>query len=156
MDEFFKVAKDGCEFTFCNEEGKPHREGDKPAVIRFKDKPEVYKNGELITDYDELTKFVSCDLEYWINGKRHMVIEYDADNVSRTIRFYDGSQLHREGDKPAVIYPDGTEEYYKNGLLHRDGDKPAVIKSDGTEEYYENGQLYRVGDETILWARRRW
>jgi len=50
---------------------------------------------------------------------------------------------HREGDKPAIIYSNGSISYYKEGKCHRDGDKPAVIHSDGTLYYYKNGKFIR-------------
>ena len=46
-------------------------------------------------------------------------------------------QLHRE-DGPAVIYPDGRQEWYRNGHLHRDNG-PAAIYPDGTQYWYRNG-----------------
>ena len=36
----------------------------------------------------------------------------------------------------------GTKLYYKNGELHRDGDKPAAIWPNGTIKYYKNGVRY--------------
>ena len=36
----------------------------------------------------------------------------------------------------------GTTRYFKNGELHRDGDKPAVIWSEGIKEYWKNGVKY--------------
>jgi hypothetical protein len=29
-------------------------------------------------------------------------------------------KCHRDGDKPAIIYPNGRREWYINGKLHRD------------------------------------
>jgi len=34
--------------------------------------------------------------------------------------------LHRENDKPAVVWADGTKFYYQNGVPHRDGGKPTM------------------------------
>ena len=64
-----------------------------------------------------------------------------------TIRYYKDRKRHRDGDEPAVVYPDGTKSYCKNGELHRDGDEPAVIDSYGSVEYYKNGELHRDGDK---------
>ena len=36
----------------------------------------------------------------------------------------------------------GTKFYYKDGELHRDGDKPASIYPNGTKYYYKNGVEY--------------
>jgi len=60
-----------------------------------------------------------------------------------TKRWYNKNrQLHRDDDKPSVIYADGRKEWWKNGQLHRDGDKPAIIFANGEEEYYNNGVQY--------------
>jgi hypothetical protein len=54
--------------------------------------------------------------------------------------------LHRSGDKPAIIYTDGTVAWYKNGKKHRDGDKPAYIRGDGQLQWWKNDKLHRDGD----------
>ena len=49
-------------------------------------------------------------------------------------------QLHRE-DGPAVIYPDGSEDWYWHGKLHRE-DGPAVTRPDGRRELWFEGKYY--------------
>lgn len=70
-------------------DGVLHRDGDKPAHIVFKVNEnsnallpdvEVYKDGEQITDIDELVNYIQCDLLYYKNGN-----------------------LHRGGGNPAII-----------------------------------------------------
>jgi antitoxin component YwqK of YwqJK toxin-antitoxin module len=57
--------------------------------------------------------------------------------------WFQNGKLHRDGDKPAGIHEDSTiKEWYQNGECHRDGDKPAVIHSDGYKEWYKNGERY--------------
>jgi len=51
--------------------------------------------------------------------------------------------LHRPGDLPAVIHPNGNTEYWENGLRHRVGYKPAVIKR--VTEYCMKYQYYVRG-----------
>ncbi len=51
---------------------------------------------------------------------------------------------HRDNDKPAVMWVDGTAFWYKNGKLHRDNDKPAVIHTDGTKWWYKDGIKYEL------------
>ena len=58
------------------------------------------------------------------------------------IRWYKDDMLHRDGDKPAVIYAGGDVYYHKNGNRHRDGNKPAVIYANGAAWYYKNGKQY--------------
>lgn len=61
--------------------------------------------------------------------------------------------LHREGDKPAVIWADGRHDHCKHGLLHRDGDKPAVYYPNRERPfmvYYKNNFLHRDGNKPAL------
>jgi hypothetical protein len=46
--------------------------------------------------------------------------------------------LHRE-DGPAVVWPDGREAWCRHGMLHRE-DGPAVVRPDGREEWWRNGK----------------
>ena len=56
--------------------------------------------------------------------------------------------LHRE-DGPAVIHPDGKQEWYLNGLRHRT-DGPAVIRADGRQEWYVNALLHREDGPAVI------
>lgn len=57
-----------------------------------------------------------------------------------TYRDNDG-KLHRE-DGPALIEPDGTQEWYRHGKRHRD-DGPARVWPDGARYWYQNGERHR-------------
>jgi len=50
-------------------------------------------------------------------------------------------QCHRD-DGPAIIRPDGRQEWYRNGQCHRD-DGPAVIYPDGRQYWYLDGKKQR-------------
>jgi hypothetical protein len=50
-------------------------------------------------------------------------------------------KLHRDGDKPAVIFSDGSRWWYKEGKLHRD--KPACIDRNGSKYWYKDGKLIK-------------
>ena len=63
--------------------------------------------------------------------------------------WYNLGRIHRDNDKPAVIYRDQARLWFKNGKLHRDNDLPAVIKNNGTKEWYKNGQSYQPS----IWTR---
>ena len=63
----------------------------------------------------------------------------------------ENGKLHRE-DGPAVIFPDGIQQWYINGNLHR-GDDPAIICPDGRQYWYING--HDVTDEIKKWANER-
>jgi hypothetical protein len=61
---------------------------------------------------------------------------------------------HRGGDRPAVIYPDGHDEYYRHGRMHRGGDKPdSVNHKTGRMAWYSCGVPRRAtGGPTIVEA----
>lgn len=74
--------------------------------------------------------------------------------------------LHRDGDKPARISPDGLCEWWFDGERHRSNDKPAVLSANGyRREWWVNGVLHRDGDKPavvtyryecvaeLMWAR---
>lgn len=74
-----------------------------------------------------------------------------------TVRHFINGALAREGDLPAVEYPDGSVVYYienpKRGVFgqrlsveHRTNG-PALIRSDGDQMYYQFGKLHRNPDE---------
>lgn len=71
----------------------------------------------------------------------------DIDGVER---WFSNDKLHRDGDLPAVIYPNGRKEWYENGRLHRDNDQPAWIESDGRMAWYNYGLLHRDNDQPAL------
>jgi len=60
--------------------------------------------------------------------------------------WYQNGKCHRDGDMPAVIHSDGSQEWYRNGELHRGGDQPAIVRNYGSQEWYQNGKLHRDGD----------
>jgi len=101
-------------------------------------------------------------MEHKYGGK---IIKYIVIDEKGTKRWYQNGQLHRDNDKPAVIYSNnGKKEWYQNGKLHRnndlrvhsehvptpygDGDftSAAIIWSDGSQFWYKNGQLHRDND----------
>ena len=54
-------------------------------------------------------------------------------------------EIHRDGDKPAMVYTNGSKHWYKHGKLHRDGDKPAIVHDKDfpeDNEYWKNGKQY--------------
>jgi hypothetical protein len=56
------------------------------------------------------------------------------------------NKIHRDGDLPAVVWPDGRQEWCKHGYWHRDGDLPAVVFPDGYQAWYHHGERHRDGD----------
>jgi hypothetical protein len=44
--------------------------------------------------------------------------------------------VHRDYDLPAIIYPDGTQQWLQNNEMHREGGRPAVVYPDGRAEWW--------------------
>ena len=68
-------------------------------------------------------------------------------------------KLHRDGDKPAVVYSNGTQEWWVNGQRHRDNGLPAIVRADGHQEWWVNDLRHREGGlPAVIWAggRREW
>jgi hypothetical protein len=60
-----------------------------------------------------------------------------------TMYWYKNGKLHRDNDKPAIIYSDETMEWWRNNLRHRGKNLPAVIWNDGDMEWWSNGDFIR-------------
>lgn len=74
-----------------------------------------------------------------VNGEPAYVEERNIAGNNCTFRqWYHLGLLHRDGDLPAQIAYNGTQEYYKHGLHHREHGLPAIA---------EGGYDY-VGDDT--------
>jgi len=69
------------------------------------------------------------------------------------VAHYERGRLHREGG-PALILPDGTEEWYQDGRLHRSDGGPAVTHDDVSMYWYESGQLHRTNGPAIIRSDR--
>lgn len=65
-------------------------------------------------------------------------------------------ELHRDGDQPAIIYPNGRREWWQNDVLHRDGDKPAVIRADGGLLWYQRGVHHRDSNQPAVIRADGW
>jgi hypothetical protein len=99
-------------------------------------------------------------IEHCIDNKRH------RDNDKPAVEWSDGSKewyqndkLHRDNDKPAIEYSDGSKYWYLHGKCHRNNDKPAVEYSYGTKAWYQNGKLHRGNDKpAVEWpdGRKAW
>jgi hypothetical protein len=62
-------------------------------------------------------------------------------------RWYNAhGERHRDGDLPAVVYPDGSQWWFRHGTQHRDGGLPAVIRACGFQAWFQHGRRHRNGD----------
>ena len=73
-------------------------------------------------DFEKVNKFLFTFFPEMIQVYYDNVLH----NVNHTHEI-EYSRLHRDGDKPAMIFTDGSKSWYKNGQRHREGDEPAVI-----------------------------
>ncbi len=84
------------------------------------------------------------------NGELHRddgpaVIEPDGAQ-----EWYQHGKWHRD-DGPAIITPNGTREWYQHGECHRD-DGPAIVESDGRQSWYQHGKRHREDGPADVWA----
>ena len=54
--------------------------------------------------------------------------------------WYLNDNFHRDLDRPACIWANGSKVWGQHGKHHRDNDKPARIWSDRIIEYWVNGE----------------
>ena len=102
---------------------------------------------------DKLTFVYKNSVNYWMNS----IGQYHRENDKPAIEYWNGTkewyregQRHRENDKPAIEWSDGTKMWYYKGQRHRDNDKPAVEYADGTKEWYYKGELHRDNDKPAI------
>lgn len=73
-----------------------------------------------------------------MTGRRKKITE-TAEAVTPIAETRYRDVYHSLEDRPAVILSDGTQCWYRLGVLHRDKG-PAIIRPDGTEEYWYRGR----------------
>jgi hypothetical protein len=66
-------------------------------------------------------------------------------------QYYLNDLLHRE-DGPAVILTDGSKYYFINGKYHRDGNLPAIEYPNGTKYYYLNDRPHREDGPAVEYS----
>ena len=114
-------------------------------------KNDVLKGCIIATDEDKGVKYT-----FYIKDRKVVAECRKSEENGKDIeRWYNvDSQLHRDGDLPAVAEYDKkgqktSEHWYRVGKKHRDGDLPAVIwykNGQKTSEYwYRDGKYHRDG-----------
>ena len=138
--------------------GKIHRDGDNPAILIpngtawwiRNNKPFREGGKPPIIESDGTQIWPIIDESWWTSighfpqftGYREFQI--DPDGIKR---WYINNYPGRADDKPAVIYPNGTQIWYKEctltgkSIIHRDGGEPAIICANGSKSWYHNGKL---------------
>jgi hypothetical protein len=104
-----------------------------------------------------MTQYIETErARYWPLSAELLAQYNDGTNTDRNrygrLEWRQNGQQHRDDDKPAQIFANGTLIWSKNGLQHRDGDKPAVIFADGRLVWYQNNQRHRTSGPAVIWA----
>ena len=60
--------------------------------------------------------------------------------------WYQYDKIHRDHDRPAQIYSNGSQTWYQHDLIHRNHDRPASIHSDGSQIWFQYGKKHRDRD----------
>jgi hypothetical protein len=108
--------------------GKLHRDGDMPAVIRTNGEQQWFQNGKRHRDHDLPAIIYTCGTQKW----------------------YQNDKLHRDNDLPAEMYASGTQKWYQNDKLQRDNDLPAIVHEDGSKEWFQNGKRHRSNNKPAI------
>lgn len=73
---------------------------------------------EKVVEYHyDIGASIRYDLPAIVTNNKYIFVDYDG-------------KIHRDGDKPAVIYANEARcEWRQRGMLHRDGNRPAIVKN---------------------------
>lgn len=112
-------------------DGKLHRDGDLPAVIKANGDRHWYQHDELHRGGDKpAIEMADGTLHYFKNG------------VS-----------HRAGGKPTTVYGTGATEYRVKGVRHREGGLPTQVDADGNGTmWHRRGKLHRDDGPSLVFA----
>jgi len=110
-------------------DGKLHRLNG-PAIIQPNGDKSWYINGIKLTEQEfiDSTSGDKPSMIVCLSGEKRWINEKN--------------EFHRVGG-PAILRPNGDEEWHQNGLLHRT-DGPAVKLADGTEKWVQKGKYHRL------------
>jgi len=144
------------------------------AIYNRQDIVDVYKYGvfNYLDYFDLLIRFKIDEHKSYqsrIIKRRSYIVNcivytsYNIDNITHrdndkpavewsdgTKSWYQNYKLHRDDDMPSREWSDGTKEWYKNYKLHRDNDTPAIERANGTKEWYQNGKQHRDNDKPAI------
>lgn len=63
-------------------------------------------------------------------------------------KWIENGRIHHAGDKPAVIWDDGSCEWHVYGLRHRNHGKPAEMYAMGLQGWWSNGRALKFRSVT--------
>lgn len=79
-----------------------------------------------------------------------MESECSIDIIGTHRWFTANGMFHREGDKPAIVYKNGTRMWLARDKMHRNDDKPAIIWADGSHEWFTYSKSHRGNDKPAV------
>ena len=65
--------------------------------------------------------------------------------------YNNNNEIHRDQDKPAVIYKNGSKIWCINNELYRDQDKLAKIYNTNEKLWYKNNKIHRMRGYACYW-----
>ena len=66
--------------------------------------------------------------------------KYVVDQYGNKCLYNENKLYHSYDDLPSVIWPDATKFWHKHGQRHRENGLPAIVNPNGSEQYWENGK----------------
>lgn len=63
-----------------------------------------------------------------------------------TITYKLNKKLHREIDKPSVIFKDGTKMWYLHGEIHRQSEEQPAYESESIKAWYNRGKYIKCNE----------
>ncbi len=101
---------------------------------------------------DETTRLLYGEL-HSINDEPARVIHITPNNSDKRRyealnTWYRHGKVHRDGDKPALIWEDGACVWSYNDRYHRDNDKPAMVQPKGSMYWCCNEDRQREDDKS--------
>ena len=141
--------------------GKVHRGGDRPAIVHSDGRRQWYWNGRKHRGGDRPADEYPDGTKEWRRSGKRRRGPGGAGGPTRVSS--DGTQtwhcpvrghVHRGGDLPAIVRPDGSRIWYSHGLRHRDGDRPAIEAVDYLG-WFRHDHMHRDGDRAAVIQRCR-
>ncbi len=99
-------------------------------------------------DGDEIIRFV--------NGQIHSVDDEPAMVTDNNARWFEHNLPHRENDKPAIVYRDGTVGWYQKGHGKRSDDLPTKIsvemniRVNSNKDWWRSHKIARICDAVTV------
>ena len=141
---------DGTEMTHLH--GLIHSFDDRRAIVYPRGTQYWLEKGILHRDSGPAVITHDGERHYYSHGKHNSrpgdLPAFEGSNGEQ-IWMRDGIP-HRDGDKPARIYPGRYQEWLVDGKLHRDFDRPAVVRANGDRMWYRHDRSWRADGKPVV------